>query len=190
MSVPVRALALVEDDLAKQLLSEIFSQYDIALTREVEIIPAGGASEVVSGLRILQQMNRLKVVGILDADERPKIESRVPAKADPIFFLPGNHTPEEELLFAGRREAAWIAEIMGRTVNDIIIAINSCENLDHQYQIRYLASQFGRSESAVIFIFTQAWLHNGHIGRQAEMLVKDMRESVTAHKASGGDESR
>jgi len=190
MSVAVRALAFVEDDLAKKLLNEIFAKYDVALTREVEIIPAGGAPEVVSGLRILQRANRLKIAGILDADERSKTRSRDPANSDPIFFLPGNSSPEEELLSAGRREAAWIAEIMGRTVNDVSIAINSCESLDHQYRIRYLASQFGRSESAVIFILTQAWLRNSDIGMQAEKLVKDLREILDTQTASGGGESR
>jgi hypothetical protein len=182
MSVPVRVLVLVEDDLAKQLLSEVFAQYDIALTREAEIIPVGGASEVINGLRILGQMNRLGIVGVLDADERGKDRPKAQVKADPIdefvYFLPGDNTPEEELLSGARRQAAWIGKTMGRTVNDIVVAINSCQSLDHQYQLKYLASQFGRTESAVIFMLTQAWLRNTSIRKQAEKLAKDIRGSM------------
>jgi hypothetical protein len=127
-------------------------------------------------------MNRLGIVGVLDADERGKDRPKAQVKADPIdefvYFLPGDNTPEEELLSGARRQAAWIGKTMGRTVNDIVVAINSCQSLDHQYQLKYLASQFGRTESAVIFMLTQAWLRNTSIRKQAEKLAKDIRGSM------------
>ena len=46
IETPIRSLAFVEDDLAKILLSAIFARFDIALTREVEIIPVGGAGKL------------------------------------------------------------------------------------------------------------------------------------------------
>jgi hypothetical protein len=185
MRVPIRGLILVEDDLAKQVLSEIFGQYDVALTREVEIIPAGGASNVIAGLRILRKMSRLSTVGILDADEhdepgRGAVTNIGPA-SPPVFSLPGNGSPEEELLSAARRETARIAKNMGRTVTDITIAIDSCRNLDHQYQLRHLSSQLGRTESAIVFMLTQAWLRDARIRRQAETLVKDIRRLLSTN---------
>ena len=69
IQTPIHGIALVEDELAKRLLVAIFAQYDTALTREVEVIPAGGAPEVIGGSR-MEKTDRLSCFAILDGDQR------------------------------------------------------------------------------------------------------------------------
>jgi hypothetical protein len=175
MSASIRMLVLVEDDLAKEILLQICSDYDASLTREIEIVPVGGASKVKSGLEILGRANQVRVVGVLDGDERDKFlrslnqVNRVLNSS--VFFLPGDVTPEEALLSVARTDTNWIAEHISRRTDDVVIAINSCQSLDHQYQIGYLASQLGLSETALTFILISAWLRDECIRGQAEELI-------------------
>lgn len=178
MNSPVRALALVEDRLAEQLLQAIFARYDVTLTREVEIISVGGSEEVIAGLRILRNSKQLTVIGVLDGDQEGKWISRVAPHNGLLLYLPGHGNPEQELISAARREASWIAGIVGRTVSDVEMAINSCYDLDHQYQLSYLASQLGQPEAALIFVLTQAWLRDTQVSNHAENLARDVRTSM------------
>ncbi len=179
IETPVRALILVEDKLAKQLLGRLLARYDTALTREAEIISVGGESEVRSGLRILRHSSRLRVLGILDADQQSHVPRAPGAIEQPVLFLPGDTSPEDELLASAAEEARWIAKMLHLPVDDFNAAVSSCRNFDHQYQLKTLAAQLGQSESTTIFVLAQAWLRKPHISRSAKKLVKDIRSGIS-----------
>lgn len=170
IDTPVRALVLVEDDLAKHLLGQLFAHYDPSLATESEIVSVSGESEVIAGLRVLRRSKRLKILGVLDGDQRPSVPLQ-----NQILFLPGTKSPEEELLSSATSEVSWVAKMMHRSADDVIAAISSCQSLDHQYQLSALARQFGQTESAVIFILVRAWLRKSEIKRSAQKLVRDIR---------------
>jgi len=174
IETPLRAIILVEDELAKQLLTALFARYNVALTREADIIPAGGVSEVINGLRALRNSGRLSCMGVLDGDQHTIVRADSNLDNYALFFLPGSDSPEEELLASAAREASWLAETMGVTINDIMIAVSSCRDVDHQYQLRRLAPQLGCTKSTMIYMLVQAWLRSQRISSAAENLVKDL----------------
>lgn len=180
IETPVRILILVEDDLAKHVLGQLFAHYDTPLTQEADIISVGGESEVKIGLRVLRRSGRLRVLGVLDGDRQSGTPEVSNALKNPMLFLPGMKSPEEELLSGATSEVNWLAKMMHHSADDIIAAISSCRNLDHQYQLKALARQFGQTEPSIIFILTQAWLRKAHIRRSAEKLVRDIRTACDA----------
>jgi hypothetical protein len=174
LETPVRMLVLVEDELAREILQELFARYDRALTREVEIVPAGGAGEVGNGLKVLKSVNRLACLGVLDGNERGKERSPAPS----ILFLPGPSFPEDELLAAARREAGWLADRMSVGLEVLFAAMSSCRGLDHQYWISTIAGHLGFAPSVVTYEFTQAWLRNEQIEEEAGVLVRRIRSEI------------
>lgn len=141
IQTPIRGLALVEDELAKQLLDAIFARYDSALTREVEIIVTDGASKVKIGSQILEKADRLTCFAILDANERtgqPEVDTsesveESESSAITLRFLPGTECPERELIASTLKEIDWFAELIGVHTDQVFTAINTCRHLDHQY---------------------------------------------------------
>jgi hypothetical protein len=178
IETPLRALILVEDELAKQLLSGLFSRFDLALTRETEIVAVGGESEVRNGLRVLQDIDALRVLGVLDGDQRAETSLSTIVGKRPILFLPGGQAPEEELISSAIQNASWIAKILHVSPNDVIAAISTCRGLDHQYWLPTLASQLGQTQPAMVFVLLQNWLRDQSIRKTAEKLVRDIRSVV------------
>ncbi|WP_189050870.1 AAA family ATPase [Micromonospora sonchi] len=69
MEVPVETLILVEDDFAASFLSEVFACLGLPVAG-IEIVPAGGEGNVKSGVRSLLRASRIRVFGVLDADQK------------------------------------------------------------------------------------------------------------------------
>jgi hypothetical protein len=185
MATPIRMLALVEDHAAKEMLLAILSTCDISLTRELDVVVVDGASEVENGVRVMRNSDRIKVIGILDGDEREKPQGRKRRQGQEkskgsLFFLPGNFTPEAALLGVAHAEPKRLADYIGRSADDIIFAINSCQNLDHQHQMRYLAEHFALERSVLIFTLVRAWLRDSKIHEQAVELVAEIRSFLAA----------
>jgi hypothetical protein len=171
---PIRMLLLVEDELAKDILSFLFARYDGALVAEVEIVPTGGEGQVKNGVRILQHTSKLACLGVLDGDKR---NSGITDEAR-ILFLPGTSFPEDELVSAVSREPAATAVTMNATPEDIFAAVSSCLGLDHQYWIKTIAAHFGFPESIMIHELVRAWLTHGGIEEQAVTLIREIRSYI------------
>jgi len=178
IETPIRSLALVEDDLAKILLSAIFSRFDIALTREVEIIPVGGAPEVLSGHRIMSKAERISCVAVLDGDQSIN-GSATTSGIDAAFFLPGAMPPEDQLIASTLGSLPLASEMIGSHPDQIFTAINSCRYLDHQYLLRRIAEQLGQSEPVLTQVLVQIWLLQPAISREAETLAAKIRNALS-----------
>lgn len=180
IQTPIRGLALVEDELAKQLLATIFAQYDTALAREVEIIPAGGVSEVISGSRILEKADQLTCFAVLDGDQRSRqLGNRSEPSASVPYFLPGNECPESQLIASVLEQINWFAETIGVHADQVFTAINSCQHLDHQYRLARIAEQLGYREETLTQIFINSWLRRYDIAQAAERLTRDIRNCLS-----------
>ena len=173
IETPVQALALVEDELAKLLLSAIFARFDIALSREVEIVAAGGAAEALHGQRIMGKAQRISCVAVLDGDQVADIPDGFQAGA--VFFLPGQERPEDQLVRSALDSIGRISDVIGICADQISTAINSCAYLDHQYILGKIAERLGQSETTLTQVFIQVWLQGIGISREAERLAADVR---------------
>jgi hypothetical protein len=180
IQTPIRGIILVEDELAKQLLSAIFVQYDTALTREIEIISAGGVPEVINGYRVLRKAAEFGCFAVLDGDQR----SRRPGKegesiANTLYFLPGAGDPESELMTSAQQQIDWLAEVIGIHADQIYTAINSCQYLDHQYRLGRIAEQLGYREGTLMQFLIRAWLRREDVTLEAERLARDIRHALS-----------
>jgi hypothetical protein len=164
-------LILVEDELAREILTTLFIRYDRALTKEAEIICAGGEGQVKNGLKILQDAARLSRVGVLDGDKR----NITFASVGPVFFLPGTSFPEDELISAASRDLRGIATRINVSMEDMLAAISSCRGMDHQYWIKVIARHLGFTESVITYELTQVWLADEIIQEEAKQLVNAIR---------------
>ena len=179
IETPIRGIVLVEDELAKQLLEDIFALYDTALKYEIDTIVVDGEGNVIKALMLLKSRDRLACLGVLDADQLGKGSATGTGNSqEGIYFLPGSKKPEDELLTNALKEAQWISERIGASTQDIIIAVSSCQDLDHQYQIRSVARFLGRTEAAITSVLVSAWLRQPEIAHEAERLVNAIRRAL------------
>ncbi|MER7500396.1 hypothetical protein AB0L05_15980 [Nonomuraea pusilla] len=179
---PIRILILVEDRFAADVLRVLFSIYDVALARDAEIVQCGGESEVIAGIRILRDTQRISCVGVLDGDRR-----REPIKmvgAEKIAFLPGNEAPETELLKSALLYIDHLSTFTGRTMSDVKAAISLCLPADHQYQITQFASYLGLSRDAATDCLVRIWMKDSGIELQARNLLTELRAGVTINSRS------
>ncbi|WP_157172460.1 ATP-dependent nuclease [Nocardia pneumoniae] len=171
----VKATILVEDEFAAAVLQSICGELDPFLPREIDIVPAGGESEVVAGVRILERSKSMSCIGVLDGDLRNDHKKKR-GRASSIYHLPGSMSPEQELTSTATMMAYSVAESLGRTVADVYTALSACSSLDHQYWISKLASMLGRSEQQVIQVLVKLWLENPRVAEQAKELLAVIRE--------------
>lgn len=170
LQTPIRMLVLVEDELAKRILYSLFTRYDRALTREIEIVSAQGAGQVMNGLKVLRSAEKLMCLGVLDADER----SSPITKDQNVFFLPGDSFPEDELLSKASHNVIQTAIRLKVSVEDITAAVSLCLGLDHQYWIKTVAESLGFAEQIMEHELIQQWLEDANIQRESETLVRSI----------------
>jgi hypothetical protein len=170
IETPVRAVALVEDVVARTVLSAALAERDISLLREIEIVDAHGKDNVLAGVRIMRDSRRVPVIGVLDADQRPES-----SEVDSIFFLPGSYSPERELLALGPEMLAAWAELLGRPVEVVEVAVGDIVHLDHQYLIPELARRLGHAVELIQQTLILLWLKREEISAEAALLVQQIR---------------
>jgi hypothetical protein len=173
LQTPVRMLIVVEDELAKSILMSLFTRYDRALTKETEIVCAGGSGQVRNGLEILRSVEKLVCLGVLDADER-----RSGSEDDQsVFFLPGTSSPENELLSKASHNTARTAARLNVSAEDFIAAVSLCRGLDHHYWIKTLAANLGFAEQIITYELIQLWLEDVVIKEESVKLVINIRSA-------------
>lgn len=174
---PAKGTVLVEDELAAEVLRVLFSIYDVALNRDMEIVQSGGESEVRMGTRALRHAQRLCCLGVLDGDQREQLE---PSGRDAgrISYLPGRSSPEQELLDGVLLHVDFFSHLTGKSVDGIMTAVDSCAALDHQYQIKRFSDHFGMSKDAMIEYLVRTWIKSPEIESQAQALVASIRACI------------
>ncbi|NIL59968.1 ATP-binding protein [Salinispora arenicola] len=125
MEMPVSAVVLVEDAFAAVVLSGILSSLNYPIAG-VDIVQAGGKNDVVAGVRIVSKSSRIRIVGILDADQRD-----LASGAANLYALPGKVDPEQELFDYAAKNCVDVAAALGRSVDALLTALSACEFSDH-----------------------------------------------------------
>ncbi|MBG6063900.1 ATP-dependent nuclease [Micromonospora ureilytica] len=165
VEIPLAGVVLVEDPFAASVLAGIFGSLNIS-SASLEIVIAGGKSEVVAGVRSLSGASRIRVSGVLDADQRELADS-----SRRLFALPGKLDPEQELLLFALRAPVAVAASLGRSEDSLLAALDGYEFYDHQYWLGRLADELGLDKSFVTNVLIQLWLQQEEIRQQAVELV-------------------
>lgn len=170
LDIAVRVVVLVEDEFAAAVFRLLCEKIATSLIREVEVVPTGGAGEVIHGLRALSSATRIRYVGVLDGNERS--EPIPESVKDRLFFLPGHRSPEGELQNVAARAPAALADELGCSAWDVEAAVDSAADLDHQYWISRVAQSVARSPEVLTHALVTLWMHDGHAAEFIDVVYR------------------
>ncbi|RJO69774.1 hypothetical protein D5S18_28140 [Nocardia panacis] len=181
-----RTVILVEDEMASDILNDLFSELDWDLARQVEIVHAEGEGNVVHGLRAMKNSREVAYVGILDGDCRSKDlfpKGKVGEEAfeyltRQILYLPGGQAPETELAQAAAKNSVRLAKLLNRQTIDMSTAAAACADLDHQYWLTRYARALGLPQDVVRHNIVRVWLTSETVTDQANELIHRLRAFV------------
>ncbi|MEU0502702.1 AAA family ATPase [Nocardia sp. NPDC005998] len=173
IEVAVRVVVLVEDVFAATVFTLVCEQTDPSLVRELDVVAAGGQSEVIAGLRVMASSSKIRFVGVLDGDAR---SSRIPDfAAGRLFFLPGQRSPEDELHGLAARAPSQLAHELGCSTWDVEAALDSTTDLDHQYWLGGLAEHLGRSPEVLTHVLVKLWIRETEASQFNEVVANIRR---------------
>jgi predicted ATPase len=130
---------LVEDTVAKAVLTEILRRVDNTLLPIFDIYPAGGQAELKTTMKTIGSSN-FPIAAVLDGDMQA-----VPGEN--VFTLPGTEPPEKEL-FSNDAVKAHVQRIYRTSLQDFVTGL---VGVDHHDWCRRLANHLAVSEAALVW---------------------------------------
>jgi ABC-type multidrug transport system ATPase subunit len=120
----------VEDNKAKVFLEKLFDIYGSDLRKTCDIVFLGSESHVYEVVRRVAKNERnIKVYGVLDADQKGVGKYR--EYLDYFFFLPGELSPEQEIIKAINDNCIEFARYLLISPGRLKDGIRRCQALDH-----------------------------------------------------------
>ncbi|WP_157114753.1 AAA family ATPase [Nocardia niwae] len=156
---PVGGVVFVEDMLARRMVTAALARLDRSLAEQVDVVDAGGRDEALAGARVLSRSQELRVCVLLDGDQR---ETVIGQRGFPVDFLPG-HVPDEELLRRVRADPGPIADLLGQSVEDVILALDRTRFANHQFWFSAAAVHLGVDEQVLVGLIIGLWLRDGEV---------------------------
>ncbi|MFJ7908226.1 AAA family ATPase [Kitasatospora sp. NPDC096204] len=171
----VSGLLLVEDEVAAATLRMILSAASFPRMSELEIVPSGAWQDLVLAESALSNAKRLRVVAVLDGDQRnnPKI-------ANHLSFLPGEEAPEKVFVGYAIGRPSELAERLGCAIEDVNIAISETMGLEHHLWLRAISRRLGREWSHCLRVAFEMWHSDPLNSGKAADLSREI-----AHKVFG-----
>ncbi len=147
-----KILAVVEDELAADVLQAILALVAPQLRGEVTIARVGGDGNVANVTKALWDCGfGMAAIGVLDGDSRAKVdEGVITVDADHIGYLPGNCPPETLVINTLRVASAVVAARLGVATDDLTKALHAVEGLDHHDQPAGVADVLGVSSGHLV----------------------------------------
>ncbi len=170
LDIPVETIAVVEDEFAKRVLTCIFGFFGKPLGG-IEIVASDGASGVIAATRSLASAKRLKVVGVLDGDQKGSVQMAG------LTTLPGTRDPETQLLDHALLNPHLISGRLSRSLDAVLAAIDDCRFVEHQYQLELLAKRLGLDIGHVVTTLVDCWLERPEVRDEAASLVAFISDS-------------
>jgi hypothetical protein len=168
IEIPTKTLVLVEDIFAADILRAIFGQLNVPMGT-IEVVSAGGKDAVIAGVQALVNAQRIRYFGVLDADQKGQIKDERNLRT-----LPGSGEPETELLKVASTQPRDVAALLGRSPDDLLLALEVCEFLDHQYQPQTFAKNLGLDQGFVVSVLVRVWLRDSTIKKEAKKLTSEL----------------
>ncbi|MFF3573710.1 ATP-dependent endonuclease [Nocardia jiangxiensis] len=183
----LRAVVLAENELVAAIIEHLCVILDPSLIREIEIIPAGGRDGVIHGLKAVSASRRIQYRGVLAGSAHSQIST--PANhsndgvLDAILLLPGQESPEEELIRVAHRYGANLGKELGRPEADIYAALDTCEHLHERDRLARFADALDFPHlDRIVHALTKIWLGQpGAALHQAHSLIGLLRKTVESY---------
>ncbi len=168
IEIPTKTLVLVEDVFAADILRAIFGQLNVPMGT-IEVVSAEGKDAVIAGVRALVNAQRIRCFGVLDADQKSQIKDE-----RNLCTLPGSGEPETELLKVASTRPRDVAALLGRSPEALLLALDDCKFLDHQYQPQTFANNLGLDQGFVVSVLVRVWLRDSTIKKEAKKLTSEL----------------
>lgn len=177
VSTPVRAVLVVEDDFARELITTLCELYDQHWVNSVEILRAGGHGPARATCRVMSDALSFASAVVLDGDQRD-----APENTGAELFLPGTRPPESELVELARRRPDELSTLLSRSTSAFDIAVAETDGLPHQRVLDTFASSLRVSRPALVRALVQNWITDVSIDDQCRSLVSAVSALVDARR--------
>jgi len=149
---PLRLLAIVEDDVAKEVLKLILTSHSFPFMSETDIVPAGSWSDVLIAAKTLSKADRVASVAILDGDQSGKA-----SRGESIFSLPGGDAPERVFLKHAAARPVEMAHKLGCSVASMNVYLAELLGLEHHRWLTALSLRTGQDWRYVLRAAFDIW---------------------------------
>ena len=197
---PLRAVVLVEDDLARCVLEAILTKFDDRLLQEVEVAAVSVRSDtqsrtreicpdseqiscaanmsrniVVDGLRALTAVQRVRHMGVLDGNARSYIDTM--SIGVPVCFMPGTRKCFQELAHVAEIHADAIGEDVGISESEVLGASTRYAASERSDWILKFGKQLGFSgiENPLTRALVRIWVGSVGVHDEARTMVNEIR---------------
>lgn len=170
---PLRLLAIVEDDVAKEALKLILTSHSFPFTSETDIIPAGSWSDVLVAAKTLSKAERVTSVAVLDGDQSAK-----GSHSESIFSLPGGDAPEKVFLKHAAAHPAEMAHKLGCSVASMNVYLAELLGLEHHRWLPALSRRTGQDWRYVLRAAFEIWHEEAAHQDDCESLTKGIEAAA------------
>lgn len=156
--VAYKGVLLVEDEGARRFLVSLMDRSAPDLFPQFEVVTAGSDGVISKALEAFPKTSSwLTVVGIYDGGMEHSV--RPDSFKWPHLFLPGGSAPELLLrkMVGDALAQAEIAEVLGRPLGDVALAIDTAAGIDHHEWIRIFAGALNVDETEVQRLLVRLW---------------------------------
>ncbi|HFJ9434204.1 ATP-dependent nuclease [Bacillus thuringiensis] len=173
-------ILLVEDRAAREFVKVWINSFAPHLIHEYLIIDVpGGVSKIEMLIETFPELKRLKIVGLLDGDQRNTFNStpgsRVKKKSFnwPYMFLPGKSSPEEMFKKIAGTSILELSESLQRDELEVHMALSIVEGEDHHDWFENLHKQLGISYEHLMKELFNLWIKDSNcLGEAQEEFIK------------------
>ncbi|WP_157982414.1 AAA family ATPase [Nocardiopsis sp. FIRDI 009] len=171
---PLRALVVVEDEIANLTLQLILGAHGFPLSSNVEIIEAGSWVDVVRTVKILSSSSRVAAVAIIDGDQSDKVSPE-----DCVLALPGSGPPEKVLFENALLFTSEFAAKLGLSEASTRVYLSELLGLDHHQWLERLSRRTGQDRGYCLRVAFEIWHSNSENKAECEILARGIERIVS-----------
>ncbi|KAA0113073.1 ATP-binding protein [Mycolicibacterium sp. P9-22] len=175
---PLLALIFVEDELATRILQAVLHRFAADRVDQFDIVDSGGKDEVLAATRVAGRSRRIKVLGVLDADQRAA------ELVGDVLFLPGRTGPETALVESLRSQPGSASEALGVHESDLLFALEATRFVSHQRVFDEIAQSLGLSAGELVAdVSIGLWMEQADVAADARMLAEQLIAAIESGTA-------
>jgi len=168
---------IVEDRAARELCLNILRKRDHKTLIRSELISLGGHGDLTKACQAFpSKASAFQLVAIYDGDVRDEVNALKPTW--PHAFLPG--TEAIEVIFRGilEREVASVAAKLGRTENELAVALAKLVGLDPHDWFNELTRTLHVSYSELMHACYEQWVQDERVRAHIDNFVGDLKRAL------------
>lgn len=174
LEMPIDIFVPVEDRAAREFAKLLLARVDHPLSLRTDFLDVGGHSIITQLRQLVPQRSRsMVVVGVYDGDMKGDI-----AAVDgewPLVFLPGSQALERIFQDLAEAHTQMFAEKLGRSKQDLEVALTALRGGDHHDWLEDLASELGLSYEQMMMGAFESWYSLDTNKEAAIQFVNELR---------------